>query len=121
MAIRSLYCLALEPNGWGLSTRKMVLEQANHNVFKTVNGEETVRIVSMFPFDALLMDTHCDDMDPLEIVKSVRSVAPKVRIIVISKDGVCPPELREAVDLYLPDWEPATAVRAIEVFLQVAS
>jgi CheY-like chemotaxis protein len=121
MAVRTLYLLTLEPGGWGLSTRKMVIEQANHNVFKTTDGAETVKLAGMFPFDALIMDTHCDDMDPVEIANAVRQKDPKLRIIAISKDGDCPPALRDVVDLYLPAWEPATCIRAMEVFLNVAS
>lgn len=121
MAIRTLYILAFEPGGFGLSTRKMVLEQANHNVFKTVTGAETVRLAGMFPFDALLMDTFCDDMDPVEIVAQCRKASPELRVIAVSRSGDCSPELRQAVDLYLPNWEPASCVRTMEVFLNVAA
>ena len=121
MAIRSLVVLTLEPRGWGLSTRKMVLEQANHNVIKTIDAEETIKFAGMFPFDALLMDTHFEDMDPVKMVAEVREKNATMRIIAVSKSGECPAPLREVVDLYLPEWEPATCVRAIEVFLDVAS
>src|ERR1700759_4231743 len=119
MAIRTLFFLVLEPGGWGLSTRKMVLEQANHNVFKTINAEETIKLAGVLPFDALVMDTHFDDIEPAEMVKVVREKNQNMRIIAIAKSGECPAPLRDAVDLYLPEWEPATCVRAMEVFLNV--
>ncbi len=120
MSSRPLYFLLIEPGVVGLSTRKMILEQANHNLFKVGSGAEALTLAPKFPFDAVVLDMRVQDLPVLELVSRLRQANKTMRIVAVGGQGE-PERLRAAVDLYLPLWEPATCIQMLEEFLGVAS
>ena len=71
----------------GLSTRKLLLESAKHNVVTAYSSEEGIRMFKRFPgVDAVVVDSGLDGNERL--VASVKEQNPKVRVVCLNpRDG----------------------------------
>lgn len=69
----------------GLSTRKLLLESAKHNVVTAYSGKEGVEMYRRFPnVDVVCIEAELKDLKGASIAGSVRKIDPKVRIIGLS-------------------------------------
>ena len=67
----------------GLSTRKLLLESAKHNVITAYSSEEGLQMFKRFPqVDAIVIDGELKGNSRL--AKQVREVNPDIRIICLS-------------------------------------
>jgi CheY-like chemotaxis protein len=74
----------VEP-GQALSTRKLLLESAKHNVMTAHTGGEGIEMLRRFPkVDAIAIDVGLKDMECSRIAKEMKSITPHVPIIAIS-------------------------------------
>ncbi len=65
----------------GISSRKLVVETAKHNVITAYNPETGLALLRRFPaVDALLI--HASVLDHLPLISQVREIAPDLPIIV---------------------------------------
>jgi CheY-like chemotaxis protein len=64
-----------------------VLQNAGHEVTEAGNGREAVQQFARTPADVVVLDMLMPEMDGLETIQRLRSVAPHVRIIAISGGG----------------------------------
>src|SRR5512142_735918 len=80
----SFLIIETEP-GQGLSTRKLLLESAKHNVITAYSGREGVETFKRFPnVDAICIDAELNDLSGSDVAKKVRNTNPKIRIVGLS-------------------------------------
>ncbi|HEY2234350.1 MAG TPA: response regulator [Candidatus Angelobacter sp.] len=69
----------------GLSTRKLLLESAKHNVLTAYSGKEGVEMYKRFPnVDAVCIEAELPDLKSSTVAESIRKVNPKARILGLS-------------------------------------
>jgi DNA-binding NtrC family response regulator len=75
--------------GQGLSTRKLLIETAKHNVLTAYSGREGLRMLERFPnVDAVAVDATLEDVPCEEFVKEVKKRNPRVKIVALSPNQV---------------------------------
>jgi DNA-binding NtrC family response regulator len=71
-----------------ISTRKLVIETAKLNVITAYSGSETVRTLERFPnIDGIVMDSTVDDIPLEELIAKLKSLGPKIPVILICSPG----------------------------------
>src|SRR5690242_13144118 len=74
----------VEPNQ-ALSTRKLLLETAKHNVLTAHSGQEGIEMLERFPkVDAITIDAGLRDMDCDSIARQMRKIRAKVPIVAMT-------------------------------------
>ena len=74
----------VEP-GQALSTRKLLLETAKHNVMTAHSGKEGIEMLRRFPkVDAIALDVGLKDMECSRIAKEMKSITPHIPIVAMS-------------------------------------
>jgi len=74
----------VEP-GQALSTRKLLLETAKHNVLTAHSAKEGVHMLRRFPaVDAIAVDAGLKDMECRKMVKELRKINPDVPIVALT-------------------------------------
>lgn len=69
----------------GLSTRKLLLESAKHNVVTAYSGKEGVEMFKRFPnVDAVCVEAELPDLKSANVAENIRKLNPKIRIIGLS-------------------------------------
>jgi len=69
----------------GLSTRKLLLESAKHNVVTAYSGKEGVEMYKRFPnVDAVCIEAELPDLKSSAVAEGIRKLNPKVRIVGLS-------------------------------------
>ena len=69
----------------GLSTRKLLLESAKHNVVTAYSGKEGVEMYKRFPnVDAVCIEEELPDLKSAAVAENIRKLNPKVRVIGLS-------------------------------------
>ena len=69
----------------GLSTRKLLLESAKHNVITAYSGKEGVEMYKRFPnVDAVCIEEELPDLKSANVAENIRKIHPQVRIIGLS-------------------------------------
>lgn len=94
----------------GLSTRKLLLESAKHNVLTAYSSEEGIRMFKRFPsVDALVVDSQLEGNERL--VTSVREQSSRMRVVCLS-----PLEGAEAswADQTVNSHDPAALLKMLE-------
>jgi CheY-like chemotaxis protein len=80
----SFLIIETEPSQ-GLSTRKLLLESAKHNVITAYSGKEGIETFQRFPnVDAICIDAELNGLKSSDVAKKVRSANPKIRIVGLS-------------------------------------
>ena len=88
--------------GQGLSTRKLLLESAKHNVLTAYSSEEGIRMFRRFPsVDAVVVDSELEGNEHL--VPLVKEQHSRMRIVCLSpREGVVAPWADETVNSHDP-------------------
>lgn len=74
----------VEP-GQALSTRKLLLETAKHNVLTAHSAKEGVHMLRRFPdVDAIAIDAGLKDMECRKMAKELRKINPKAPIVAMT-------------------------------------
>jgi DNA-binding response OmpR family regulator len=69
----------------GLSTRKLLLESAKHNVVTAYSGKEGVEMYKRFPnVDAVCIEAELKDLKGGSVAENIRKLNPKIRIVALS-------------------------------------
>lgn len=80
--------------GQGLSTRKLLIETAKHNVLTAHTAREGLEMLERFPkVDAIVVDVMLEDMSCEEFVKEIHHREESLTVI-----GITPNEARFACD-----------------------
>jgi CheY-like chemotaxis protein len=69
----------------GLSTRKLLLESAKHNVVTAYSAKEGVEMYKRFPnVDAVCIEAELKDLKGARVARSIKDINPKIRIVGLS-------------------------------------
>ncbi len=69
----------------GLSTRKLLLESAKHNVITAYSGNEGVDMFRRFPkVDIVCIHTELPDLKGAKVAQTVRDLNPDIRVVALS-------------------------------------
>jgi CheY-like chemotaxis protein len=88
-----------------ISTRKLVIETAKFNVLTAYSGKEALEIFKRFPaVSGIILDGGLDDISCDDVARAIKSIQPKIPIIVIAGPGFkgCPD-----ADYHLESFDPA--------------
>jgi DNA-binding NtrC family response regulator len=81
--------LVIEPDQpEGLSSRKLVLETAKHNVLTAHSHKEGLEILGKHSVDAVVVHASVDDIPCGKVVESIKSQQPQMPVILISPTGL---------------------------------
>ena len=107
----------VEP-GQALSTRKLLLESAKHNVMTAHTGEEGIEMLRRFPkVDAIAIDVGLKDMECSRIAKEMKSITPQIPIVAISPRVA---DQCEWADKIVSSHEPRELVQLLETIGRAA-
>jgi CheY-like chemotaxis protein len=88
-----------------ISTRKLVIETAKFNVLTAYSGKEALEVFKRFPaVSGVVLDGGLEDVPCGDVARQIKSLQPKIPIIVISAPGFtgCP-----EADYHLESFDPA--------------
>jgi CheY-like chemotaxis protein len=69
----------------GLSTRKLLLESAKHNVITAYSGKEGMRMFERFPkVDVVCIDAELPDLKGTKVAQTIRDANPDIRVVALS-------------------------------------
>jgi CheY-like chemotaxis protein len=69
----------------GLSTRKLLLESAGHNVITSYSGKEGLGMFQRFPkVDAVCIESELHDLKGASVARQLRRMLREIRIIAVS-------------------------------------
>ena len=88
-----------------ISTRKLVIETAKFNVLTAYSGKEALEVFARFPaVSGVVLDGGLEDISCSDVASQIKSLQPKMPIIVISAPGFtgCP-----EADYHLESFDPA--------------
>lgn len=99
----------------GLSTRKLLIETAKHNVLTAYSAQEGIHMLSRFPeVDAVVFDMDVSDMACENFVTAVRKLRPQIKAIALaSSDGLAVRGSRCA-DFVISSHQPAELLDILE-------
>src|SRR5438270_5402201 len=96
----------------GLSTRKLLLESAKHNVLTAYSSNEGEEMYKRFPnVDAVCIEAELPDRKSSDVAESIRKVNPKIRIIGLSPRLAA---LCEWADKTIDSHDPNALLEALE-------
>lgn len=89
VATRLTFLIVESEPAQGLSTRKLLIETAKHNVITAYSGNEGLEMLDRFPnVDAVAVDVTLEDMPCEEFVKEVRKRNSRMKIVALSPNKV---------------------------------
>lgn len=68
----------------GLSTRKLVLETAKHNVLTAYSGREGLEILKDHPVTAVVVYHGVNDVPPAKLIPQMKRMRPEVPVVALS-------------------------------------
>jgi len=109
----SFLVVEVEP-GQALSTRKLLLESAKHNVLTAHSGKEGIAMLRRFPkVDAIAIDVGLKDMDCSRVAKEMKAIRPDAPVVAMSPKVA---EKCEWADRTISSHEPGELVRLLQDF-----
>jgi CheY-like chemotaxis protein len=73
----------------GLSTRKLLIETAKHNVLTAYSGKEGLRMLERFPnVDAIAVDVTLEDIPCDEFVKEIEKRNSRIKVVALTPNKV---------------------------------
>jgi len=79
-----MHILLVEDNEAAARTVKLLLTNAGHNVTHTASGEESVELVEIYDYDAVLMDIELEDISGIEALRELRMRKNATPVIILS-------------------------------------
>jgi CheY-like chemotaxis protein len=103
----------------GISSRKLVLETARHNVLTAYSGEGAVNLLQRFPnVDLAIIHTELEGREFASTVRRLKELRPNLYILAISP--VDSGKL-EGVDAILPSYDPQELLEFLAKHLEAAT
>jgi DNA-binding response OmpR family regulator len=98
----------------GISTRRLLLENARHNVLTAYSAAEGLALFSLHPVDAVVVDSRLDDVRCDDIARQMKDSKPAIPIIALSAVPGTPEQICKAADHVHPAFDPAGLLRLLE-------
>jgi CheY-like chemotaxis protein len=90
--------LVVDDNRQVLGFFKRVLENYGYSVTALSSGKEALSVVQTGAFDLMILDLSMPEVDGFEVLKSVRSLLPDLKVLVVS--GLMDGSLLSATNLH---------------------
>ncbi len=94
----------------GLEIRRVLLERAGYKVLTALDGPAGIELFASQPVDAVVLDFAMPGMTGGEVAVAMRSLKPKVPILMLSAFTSLPPEVTGIVDTFMTKGEGAPAL-----------
>ena len=79
-----MHILLVEDNEATARSVKLILSALGHNVTHTASGEESVELVELYDYDAVLMDIDLEDISGIEALRELRLKKDPTPVIILS-------------------------------------
>jgi CheY-like chemotaxis protein len=110
------YCflvVEVEP-AQGLSTRKLLIETAKHNVITAYSGKEGLETFDRFPnVNAVVVDSQLKDMDCSELTAKIKKRSPKIPVIALHHREELPKHVCNS-NYVVPVHDPSALLKVLE-------
>ncbi len=106
-----------EPTQSGLSSRKLLMETAGHNVLTCYSGDEGLALFHRFPnVDAVILHTELEGVKCGEFAAEVRKVLPGARVIALAPREGAGKDACKGADHVVPSHDPRALLTLLEEF-----
>jgi CheY-like chemotaxis protein len=110
--------LCIDDEMFGLTSRKLILEQNGYSVLTSTDGELGLKIFSAMPVQLVVLDYAMPGLDGMRVAEAMRKVKPDVPIIMLSSYSEPPEGCAVLVDAYVVKSEgPEILLSRIHQFL----
>jgi two-component system cell cycle response regulator CtrA len=79
-----MHILLVEDNEATAKSVRLILTSLGHNVSHTASGEESVELVELYDYDAVLMDIDLEDITGIEALRELRLKKNATPVIILS-------------------------------------
>jgi two-component system cell cycle response regulator CtrA len=79
-----MHILLVEDNDATAKSVTLILSSAGHNVTHTTSGEESIELVELYDYDAVLMDIDLEDISGIEALRELRMRKDPTPVIILS-------------------------------------
>ena len=93
--------LCIDDNQGILAYERSLFERSGFIVVTAPSAKEGLRLVTMYSFDAVLLDYHMPEMNGHHLASAIRRVRPETPVVMFSGSEV-PDETRGLVDAVVP-------------------
>jgi CheY-like chemotaxis protein len=83
-AVPAARILLVDDNHFGLTARKMILEDAGYGVETALSGEDAWELIQKIQFDVVVTDFRMGLMDGVQLIALIRESGSMARIILLS-------------------------------------
>ena len=83
-AVPAARVLLVDDNQYGLTARKMILEDAGYGVETALSGEDAWELIQKTQFDVVVTDFRMGNMDGLQLIALIRQSGSLAHIIMLS-------------------------------------
>lgn len=83
-AVPAARILLVDDNHFGLTARKMILEDAGYGVETALSGEDAWELIQKIQFDVVVTDFRMGLMDGVQLIGLIRQSGSLARIILLS-------------------------------------
>jgi two-component system response regulator HydG len=83
-AVPAARILLVDDNHFGLTARKMILEDAGYGVDTALSGEDAWELIQKIQFDLVVTDLRMGTMDGVQLIALIRQSGSPARIILLS-------------------------------------
>ena len=83
-AVPAARILLVDDNHFGLTARKMILEDAGYGVDTALSGEDAWELIQKIQFDVVVTDLRMGTMDGVQLIALIRQSGSLARIILLS-------------------------------------
>jgi len=80
--------LCIDDNATILSYEKALLERSGYSVITAASAQRGLRLVTMYEFDAVLLDYKLPDMNGCDVAFEIKRIRPKLPVILLSGSEV---------------------------------
>jgi len=90
--------LCVDDSNGILEYERALFERSGYIVVTTESAREGLKLVTMFNFDAVLLDYHMPEMNGHQLASEIRRIRPATPVVIFSGEKMIPEETRNLVD-----------------------
>lgn len=111
--------LCIDDESLGLTTRKLILEQAGYQVEICADGSKGLEMFSSKPVDIVVLDYEMPGLNGLQVAERMKELKPEVPIIMLSAHQTPPEGSGHLLNAYLVKGEgPDVMLASLQQILQ---
>jgi CheY-like chemotaxis protein len=99
--LRRKTILCIDDDGGMLDYQKALLERRGYAVLTAASAREGLRIATVCPFTAVIVDYHMPEMNGHEVATEIRRLKPQIPIVMVSTDDEIAEHALNVVDAFI--------------------